>query len=131
MAYTGELIPCTNALVIDDNEDAASTLTQLLHALGHDAACATSGIDGLSKARRIHPDIIFLDIGMPGMDGFEVLHALRDFPELRDVKIVALIAWNDDVMRRKTRAAGFDMHIGIPASVQQIRDALLDCGRLH
>ncbi len=124
MARLAQSTPCSNALVIDDNEDAASTLTQLLHALGHAAACATSGVDGLAKARRIHPDIIFLDIGMPGMDGFEVLHALRDSPELRDVKIVALTAWNDDVMRHKTRSAGFDMHIGKPASLQQIQDAL-------
>ncbi len=111
-------------LVVDDNVEAASTQAQLLRGLGHEAETAYSGHEALEKAARFKPEVVLLDIGMPGMDGFEVARRLRGTAEGRRVKLVAQTGWGQEEDRRKTAAAGFDAHLTKPVGMREIMEAL-------
>ena len=107
-------------LVVDDNTDAADMTAQMLQMYGLNVEVAYGGAEGLSIARSIRPDIIFLDIGMPIMDGYQVAAAIRADTMLSNVKLVALTAWGDEASRVKTRTAGFDMHLTKPANIVEL-----------
>jgi CheY-like chemotaxis protein len=119
-------VPNRKVLVIDDNADAADTLVTILSLLGHDAVAAHSGMDGLRAAEAQHPDVVFLDIGMPGMNGFEVAVAMRRIAGLETVRIVALTAWRDDATRQRAREAGFDLHLTKPTSIEVIENIIIE-----
>jgi CheY-like chemotaxis protein len=104
-------------LVVDDNVDATVTQALLLRRLGHQVETAFSGPVAIEKARAFRPDIVLLDIGMPGMDGFEVARRLRTMPEARGALIVAQTGWGQEEDRRRTKAAGFDAHLAKPVDV--------------
>lgn len=112
-------------LIIDDNEDAASILEMVVSAYGHCAEVAHSGRDGLQIAANFCPDIVFLDIGMPEMDGYEVAVALRKLPDLKHVYIAAVTGWNDASTQAQVISAGFDLHLTKPAAVESILDVLV------
>lgn len=112
-------------LIIDDNEDAASILEMVVSAYGHQAEVANSGRDGLQIAAEFRPDIVFLDIGMPEMDGYEVAVALRKLPALEHVYIAAVTGWNDANTQAQVISAGFDLHLTKPAAVESILDVLV------
>lgn len=107
-------------LVVDDNADAADMTAQMLQIYGLDVQVAYGGAEGLSLARSIHPDIIFLDIGMPVMDGYQVAAAIRADEVLHDIQLVALTAWGDEASRSKARAVGFDKHLTKPANIVEL-----------
>jgi PAS domain S-box-containing protein len=104
-------------LVIDDNEDAATSLRDVLELSGHEVRVALDGASGLAAARELRPEIVICDIGLPGMDGYAVARALREDPELRAVWLVALsgYAGAEDVLR--ALEAGFDRHLAKPTTV--------------
>jgi CheY-like chemotaxis protein len=104
-------------LVVDDNVDATVSQAELLRRLGHDVETAYNGSAALEKAQSFHPEIVLLDLGMPGMDGFEVARRLREMPEGRDVLLVAQTGWGQEEDRRRTKAAGFDAHLAKPVDV--------------
>ncbi|MBX3444872.1 MAG: PAS domain S-box protein [Planctomyces sp.] len=97
-------------LIVDDNADAASTLAMLLRLSGHDARVARDGHEALSIAGDWRPELAFLDLGMPGMDGYELARRFRGEPDLARTVLVALTGWGQDEDRRRTRDAGFDAH---------------------
>jgi PAS domain S-box-containing protein len=101
-------------LVVEDNADAAQTLQEILELDGHDVGIASDGSEGVAKARSIRPDLVLCDIGLPGMNGYDVARALRAEPELQGMRVVALsgYATSDDVHR--SLAAGFDEHVAKP-----------------
>lgn len=107
-------------LVIDDNVDAADMTAQMLQMYGLSVAVAYGGQEGLAAARANHPHLIFLDIGMPVMDGYQVAQAVRADQTLSGVKLVALTAWGDEVSRARACAAGFDMHLTKPANIVEL-----------
>lgn len=107
-------------LVIDDNADAADMLSVILTCLGHEARFATSGPAGIELARAFRPDIVFVDIGMPLMNGFDVARRIRSITELNPVRLVALTAWSDAVTQMNAYAAGFDVHLSKPAPIESI-----------
>ncbi|WLI91330.1 response regulator [Massilia sp. R2A-15] len=111
-------------LVVDDNADAAESLSALLSMLGHQAEVALDGRSGFEAARRAVPDLVFLDIGMPGMNGHEVARAIRASAGMEQVELVALTGWGagDDVKR--SREAGFDQHLTKPVSIDALERAL-------
>jgi PAS domain S-box-containing protein len=119
-------IPPRRVLVVDDNTDAASTLVHLLESAGHSARAAHSGHDALLLAATFEVDIVFLDIGMPGMNGFEVCRAIRAAPWGARVAVYALTGWGQNEDRAKTRAAGFDGHLIKPVSPRTIATVLRD-----
>lgn len=97
-------------LVADDNRDALESLAQLLSLSGHEVYQAADGVEALKEARRSRPDLLLLDIGMPGMDGYEVARRIRLEDWGREPVLVALTGWGQEEDRRRSREAGFDSH---------------------
>jgi CheY-like chemotaxis protein/nitrogen-specific signal transduction histidine kinase len=112
-------------LVVDDNVDAASTLAAILRIGGHHTHIAHNGPQALALVRNLAPELVFLDIGLPGMDGYQVAQEMRKLPHLRDVLLVALTGWGAEHDQARARAAGFDHHMTKPASLSAV-NALLD-----
>jgi len=111
-------------LVTDDNVDAADTLAFLLREKGHEVHVAYDGEDAVRAAASFRPDLAFLDIGMPRMDGYQAARTLRMLPGLGKLRLVALTGWGAQEDRARTRAAGFDHHLLKPASPEHV-DAIL------
>ncbi|QJX01190.1 hybrid sensor histidine kinase/response regulator [Frigoriglobus tundricola] len=106
--------PGRRLLVVDDNVDAAESLATLLGLGGHEVRVAHGGTDALAVATDYRPEMVFLDIGMPGMDGYEVARRLRTLPGLGRAVLVALTGWGSPDDRRRTTEAGFDHHLVKP-----------------
>jgi CheY-like chemotaxis protein len=102
-------------LVIDDNADAAQMLAMLIRAMGGEARTATNGASGIRLARAFRPDLILLDIGMPGIDGYETCRRIRQESFGRSVCIVALTGWGQEKDKQQAGEAGFDLHLTKPA----------------
>ncbi|QBI02327.1 response regulator transcription factor [Pseudoduganella albidiflava] len=115
--------PQPRVLVIDDDPDAADMLAQLLCLNGIDARPAFSGRQAIELAATFEPDVIFLDLGMPVMDGFAVIRALRG-EQRSSAYIVALTAWDDATTRARVAAAGFDRHLAKPSSLSAVLAAI-------
>jgi PAS domain S-box-containing protein len=111
-------------LIVDDNVDAAETLQMVVASLGHDAQAAHDGPSALLEARKTRPDIVLLDISMPGMDGLTVARELRREPELRAMRVIALTGFGQQDDRRRSHAAGFDEHLVKPVSQDELRRLL-------
>ena len=101
-------------LVVDDNQDAADSLAALLRMESHDVQVAYDGASAIELARRQPPEVVFLDIGMPGMDGHETARGLRRLPGMTGAKVVALTGWGQEQDRRRSALAGFDLHLVKP-----------------
>ncbi len=101
-------------LVVDDNVDAALSLSRLLQAAGHEVEAVHDGQAALVNAPRWRPDVILLDIGLPGIDGYEVARRLRAQPETKETTLVALTGYGQDEDRRRSQEAGFDHHLVKP-----------------
>jgi CheY-like chemotaxis protein len=102
------------ALIVDDNIDAAVCLGMLLDLGGHATRIAHSGPDALKLASEFKPQVIFLDIGMPEMNGYEVAHALRSLREIGHPVLVAVTGWGAPEDRVQSKNAGFDEHLTKP-----------------
>ena len=113
-------------LVVDDNVDAARMLEMLLRSLGHETRVEHDGIAALRAAQEFRPDIVLLDIGMPGIDGYEVARRLRGLSQLRKMRIVAVTGWGQDADRQRSRDAGFDLHLVKPVDQNDLAKALND-----
>ncbi len=107
-------------LVVDDNRDSANMLAALLEVMGHEARTAHDGPHALSIAAEYRPDAIFLDIGLPGMNGYDVARKLRSSPELARVTLIALTGYGQDEDRRQVREAGFDYHLVKPTGADEL-----------
>ncbi len=101
-------------LVVDDNRDAADSIADLLRLERHTVQTAYSGAAALSVARVYKPDVVFLDIGLPGMDGYEIARRLREFPETARSRLIALTGYGQASDREQSKAAGFDAHVVKP-----------------
>ncbi len=116
-------------LVVDDNRDAADSLAVLLSTKGYDVRVANDGGEALRVLTTYRPDLVFLDIGLPGIDGYEVARRIRQTPELRDVVLVALTGWGQEEDRRLSHEAGLDYHLvkpADPAELWQILGGIVD-----
>jgi two-component system CheB/CheR fusion protein len=102
-------------LVVDDNTDAAESLAALLSISGHETRMAHDGPEALQQAERFHPDIVFLDIGLPTLDGHETARLIRKQPWGKDMVLVALTGWGQHEDRRRSKDAGFNHHLVKPA----------------
>ena len=101
-------------LVVDDSRDSADSLGVLVQALGHEVRTAYDGPSALALAETFVPDLVLLDIGMPGMDGYEVARRMRQVPSLHDTLLVAQTGWGQDEDRSRSQEAGFDCHLVKP-----------------
>jgi PAS domain S-box-containing protein len=119
-------VPRRQVLVVDDNVDAADSLAMLLRLEGQDVRAAHDGRQALALAGEFRPELVFLDIGMPGMDGYEVCRRLRQQPGLEGALVVALTGWGQDEDRRRSRDAGFDLHFVKPVEPGALRQLLVN-----
>jgi len=101
-------------LVVDDNHDAADSLATVLTLRGHDVYIAYDGEDAIEKAKRLTPEVVIMDLGMPRLDGIEATRRLRALPGGEKLKIMALTGWGQLEDRARTHAAGFDFHLVKP-----------------
>ena len=116
--------PRLRVLVADDNVDAAETLALLLEDLGAETRVAHDGEEALAAAEALHPQVAFLDVGMPKMDGYQVGRRIRAEPWGGDVVLVAVTGWGQPDDRRRSREAGFDQHLVKPAPVEMVEKVL-------
>jgi len=108
-------------LVVDDNADAAATLGTILQLLGHAAHCLNDPHEVIECVEAFAPEIVFLDIGMPGLNGYDVARELRAHPAGRSLTLVALTGWGQAEDRKRTAEAGFDHHVVKPADLNTIQ----------
>lgn len=118
-------------LVVDDNQDAADSLAVLLMLQGHEVRVAHGGPAALEITKGYAPDVVFLDIGMPGMDGYDVARRLRQQPGLENVVLAALTGWGQQEDRRRTAEAGFDHHLVKPPEPKAVEGVLAQLNRKH
>src|SRR5205823_1626020 len=111
-------------LVVDDNEDAAASLALLLGLWGHQAKVAHEGRTALAVAEEQHPDAVLLDIGLPGMDGYQVARRLRQLPGLEKTLLVAMTGYGQEEDRRRSYEVGFQHHLVKPVDPMQVRELL-------
>jgi CheY-like chemotaxis protein len=101
--------------VVDDNTDAARSLARLLtRNHGHEVRVSHDGPGALASAESFRPQVVLLDIGMPGMDGYEVAERLRSKPDLGEMTLIALTGWGQEADRRRSKEVGFDHHLVKP-----------------
>jgi signal transduction histidine kinase/CheY-like chemotaxis protein len=117
-------LPSRRILIVDDSRDGGETLAMLLRVLGTEVALAHSGRSALECVDTFKPDVVLLDIGMPGMDGYEVARRIRANPANRHISLIALTGWGQDEDRRRSTAAGFNHHLVKPADIDQLRQLL-------
>ena len=111
-------------LIVEDNLDAAEMLDMAVSSLGHVTRLAHDGATAVALATEFAPDVIFLDIGLPVMNGYAVARTLRELPEFSHVYIAAVTGWGQEEDRRKAREAGFDSHFTKPLSPAVLEDVL-------
>jgi PAS domain S-box-containing protein len=111
-------------LVVDDNADAAETMSDYLEMSGYASQVVYNGTQALEIIPKFRPEVVFLDIGMPGMNGYEVASEIRKMPEMAGVTLVALTGWGAGTDRQKAQEAGFDHHLTKPASFNTVHALL-------
>ena len=110
--------------VIDDNVDAADTLVEMLRLFGHEALAVHDGTAAFAAVRGRPPEVVLLDIGLPGMDGYEIARRLRADPHLEGAVLVALTGWGNEEARQRSYDAGFDHHLTKPADPSAVNELL-------
>jgi CheY-like chemotaxis protein len=111
-------------LVVEDNRDAAESLRQLLDLSGCEVAVAYTGHEGVSAAKRMNPDVVLCDIGLPDCNGFIVASTLRGDPQTCGARLIAVTAYGQDEDRRRAREAGFDLHLVKPVDPEVLLERI-------
>lgn len=117
---SGNEIGTLRILVVDDNVDAAQSLAMLLEISGHRVHTAYDGHAALEAAQEHRPDVAFLDIGLPKLDGYEVARRLRREPTLADMALIAMTGFGQATDRERSSDAGFDKHLLKPVDLQTV-----------
>jgi CheY-like chemotaxis protein len=127
MTTTSQTHPKTQrrVLIVDDSPDVADSLALLLKTFGADVRVAHSGAEGLAACAEFAPELVFLDISMPVMDGLETARRMRELPTARTATLVALTGRGEEETRRRVKQAGFDRHVTKPADIDEL-ESLLD-----
>ena len=111
-------------LVVDDNVDTASSLTMLLEATGHEVRMAHDGPTALEAALNFRPNVMLLDLGLPGLTGFEVAERVRQQPVFQNVVLVAMTGYGQEADRQRSLDAGFNHHLVKPVDFVKVQDIL-------
>ena len=112
-------------VVVDDVHDSASMLAEILRELGQDVTVATDGATAIESVMTEHPQIVFLDIAMPDMSGYEVAERLRSLPETESVVLIALTGYSRPEDRQRAIEAGFNHHLPKPANFEAVEQLLV------
>lgn len=116
-------------LIADDNRDLAQTLATILQSKGHDVKVAFSGMDALALSQSFLPDLVLLDIGMPEMNGYEVAHRIRQQAWGENMFLAAMTGWGQEDDRRRSRDAGFNLHLTKPVGAEHLDQLLAGLDR--
>jgi len=116
--------PRRRVLVVDDNEDSARSLALLLESFGHQTHIAHDGLQAVAAAGSFKPELVLLDIGLPGIDGYEVARLLREDGPSRGMVLVAVTGWGTEEDKRRAKVAGFDHHLTKPVRIAAIQALL-------
>ena len=111
-------------LIVDDQADAREMYALVLEADGHEVFQAADGVEAVAMFPTVRPDVAVIDIGLPGMDGYDVAREIRSQPGGRDVRLIALTGYGFPEDRDRSRAAGFDRHLVKPAMPEDLRREL-------
>lgn len=111
-------------LIVDDNVPSAQTIGWMLELIGHQTVLAHSGTEAVETAKKENPDVIMLDIGLPGMNGYEVCRLLRQDPIFKNTVFIAQTGWGQERDRQEAQSAGFDQHLVKPVSLQDLSAVL-------
>jgi CheY-like chemotaxis protein len=111
----------TRLLVVDDNRDAAESMSMLLEMWGHEVVYAYDGPTAIETAQQWAPRAVFLDIGLPGMDGYEVAERLRELPQGKRAVLIAITGYGQEDDRRRSQRAGIDHHLVKPVAPDALR----------
>ena len=125
MPTRAENLPHYRVLVIDDNETCARVMMWTLEALGHTGRMAHDGVSAIAIAESFLPDVIFSDIGLPDMNGYDICKAMRNIPALENTLFVAQTGWGQREHMERSQAAGFDHHLVKPVSIDALKEILL------
>jgi PAS domain S-box-containing protein len=118
------IAPMHRILVVDDNRDAADSLAMLLRFSGADVHVAYDGASALEAVRMCRPSVVFLDLGMPGLDGYEVARRVRQNPQNAKIMLIALTGWGQESNRRSSEEAGFNHHLVKPVDFGSVQALL-------
>jgi CheY-like chemotaxis protein len=108
-------------LLVDDNADIVESTADMLAMAGHTLRCAHDGAQALALAQEFAPEVVLLDIGLPGLDGYQVARLLRQMPQLRQARLIALTGYGMPTDRQRSRDAGFDHHLTKPVDPAALR----------
>jgi CheY-like chemotaxis protein len=113
------------ALVVDDNENLAKVVGITMEEIfGYDVKVELDGIKAIESAKNFLPDIILMDIGLEGMDGYQTCRLMRQEPTLKDTIIIAQTGWGEESHRLRSLEAGFDYHLVKPVSIETLKELL-------
>jgi len=111
-------------LIVDDNKDVADSLGQWIRSYGFDVKVVYSGSDAIAETAAFQPDMVLLDIGMPGLDGYQTVSQIRERRLDVHLIVVAVTAWSDDDHKRQAYDSGFDLHITKPMRKETLEELL-------
>jgi CheY-like chemotaxis protein len=113
-------------MIVDDNEDAAEILAEALKFVGHETQTAHDARSALKSVSKFAPEVILMDIGLPGMDGYELARALRSMADLNSPRLIALTGYGQESDRRRAVEAGFDLHLVKPIDIDRLLSVIDD-----
>ena len=116
--------PRRRVLLVDDNREVARSLARLVRSLGHDVDVVFSGSDALQAAKSFGPDVVLMDIGLPGPSGYDVAREMRSKPWAATITLVAVTGWGRETDRRRALEAGFDLHLTKPVEPSKLKTLL-------
>jgi CheY-like chemotaxis protein len=116
-------------LVVDDNAAAAQTLGWMLEMFGHNVTLAHDGPSALEAAHAVTPQLVLMDLGLPGMNGYEVCRRLKDIPGLKGAVCVAQTGWDSPHHHRLSQEAGFAHHLVKPVQIETLRGLIAEYGK--
>jgi len=116
--------PQRRVLIVDDNRDSADSLAMLMQITGNKTYMAHDGVEAVEAVEKYRPEVVLLDIGLPGMDGHEVCRRVREQPWGKDIIVIALTGWGQEDDRRKSEEAGFDGHLVKPVDYDKLLELL-------
>jgi len=113
-------------LVVDDNQDHANSLSMLLKVAGHDSHVCVDAQDCMASVDRLRPDVVLLDLGMPGVSGYEVAEVIKSEADLRHIRLIAITGHGMPLDRLQTKLRGFDQHLLKPIDFGELETILAD-----